>query len=103
MAGDKAHAIIGTSLCAGGVALAFSAVFTAGSFLHYAAAVTGLWRAVTNAAQECASYRDFVTAWTWRQQVAVAVDRNLPWWLSWLVLAGVLLAAYFGLSWYLAE
>jgi hypothetical protein len=91
---------LSTCLVMVGCALVLSALFTAGSFLHYAAAAIEYWRALTRTARGCASYSDFVAAWTHRQETGIGADRKLPWWLSWLILAGVLLAGYVVISWY---
>ena len=92
--------IIGNSLLFAGIAMALAAVFTIGSFLRYVAAANAYWRALAKTALDHASYSDFLNAWTRRQQVGIAGDREVPWWLSLLVLAGVLLAAYFSLYWF---
>lgn len=96
-------AVIGTIVVIVGFSMTLSTVFTAGSFLYYVAAVTGFWRAMITAARSCATYPEFLVAWTQWQQARAAGSRKLPWWISWLVLAGVLLAAYFGLTQYFAK
>ena len=94
--------IVGNVLVLVSFAAVLSAVFTAGSFLRYVAAATRFWRAVARTARDSASYPEFLAAFTQWRQARAAGPRKLPWWLSWLVLAGVLLAAYYGLSWYFA-
>lgn len=93
-------AIIGNIFVVVGIGSTLSAVITAGWFLSYAAAATGFWRAMIRAARASESYPQFLTAWTRQQELRAAGSRKLPWWFSLLVLTGVLLVAYYGLSRY---
>jgi hypothetical protein len=76
----------GTALCIAGVMIILSGMLTAGSFVKYAVTFRQFWLCVLAAARDSESYSDFIPLLEKRKIEKAGLDRELPWWVSWLIL-----------------